>query len=361
MIGISAEKHGRPLTDLDLVLAELGSDHSGLWEPVREAALYGKVSPNQELMLERGATGQIPLLVSAGPIRDGSGNVTGAVAAWRDISELKRAQEQLRIAHDHLESCVQQRTLELEETLMELQESREELKFLASQLLRAQEDERKRISMEMHDSIGSSLSAVKFCVENAAVRLDKNDEVRETFRTLSRSIEQAIDESRRIMTDLRPSILDDLGIIATIGWFCRRCERIYSGIRVMHDIRIEEVQVPENLKIIIFRIMQEAMNNSAKHSRASEISLSLRLQSEFIELHISDNGVGFNPAEVASKGQCAKFGLTSMRERAEYSGGKFGLRSTQGAGTTISASWKVELPFSSAVPGTPSNTDSHSR
>jgi signal transduction histidine kinase len=328
---------------------------------VIDAALHGKVSPNRELVVKRGGKEKIAFLVSAGPIRDGSGNVTGAVAAWRDISELKRAQEELRIAHDHLESCVQERTLELEETMTELEESREELKSLASQLIRAQEDERKRISREMHDSIGSSLSAVKFCIENAAVRLDKNDEARETFGTLSRSIEQAIDESRRIMTDLRPSILDDLGIIATIGWFCRRCEGIYSGIRVKQDIRIEEAQVPENLKIIIFRIMQEAMNNSAKHSRAREISLRLWIESESIELRISDNGIGFNPAEVASKGHCARFGLTSMRERAELSGGEFRLKSDRGAGTTISASWKVEQPSSSSVPGTSSSMESPPR
>ena len=114
----------------------------------------------------------------------------------------------------------------------------------------------------------------------------QNHKVRAIFVTLSRSIEQAIDEARRIITDLRPSILDDLGIIATIGWFCRRCEGIYSGITVKRDIRIEEAQVPENLKIIIFRIIQEAMNNSAKHSQAREIFLSLSLEGEHVELRI---------------------------------------------------------------------------
>ena len=350
MVGISAEKRGRPLTDLDLVFAELGVDASGLMEPIRDAALYGKVSPNRQLILKKAGGEVLPVLVSVGPIKDGSGNVTGAVAAWRDISELKRAQEELGVAHDNLELCVQERTLELEATLVELQESREELKFLASQLLRAQEDERKRIAREMHDSIGSSLSAVKFCVENAADLLEKDNKVRETFGTLSKSIELAIDEARRIMTDLRPSILDDLGIIATTGWFCRRCEGIYSGIRVKRDIGIEETQIPEYLKIIIFRIMQEAMNNSAKHSQASEISLSLSLEGELIELRISDDGIGFNPAEVNSKGQCARFGLTSMRERAELSGGEFEIKSVPGVGTTVSVAWKMDQLSSSAAP-----------
>ena len=339
-----------------MILAELGPEVSGILKPISDAALHGKVSPNQELMLNKSGKDAIPVLVSAGPIRDASGDITGAVGAWRDISELKRAQEELRAAHDNLELCVQQRTLELEKTLQELQESREGLKLLASQLLRAQEDERKKIAREMHDSIGSSLSAVKFCVENAAAHLDANHEVRATFRTLSRSIEQAIDESRRIITDLRPSLLDDLGIIATIGWFCRRCEEIYSGIRVKRDIRIEEAQVPENLKIIIFRIIQEAMNNSAKHSQAGEISLSLALEGEIVGLRISDDGVGFNPAKVTSRGRYAKFGLTSMRERAELSGGKFEIRSTQGAGTTISVIWKIEQ-LASASDSDPAESD----
>ena len=342
MMGISAERHGRPLTDLNLILSELGPEVSGLLDPIRDAAFHGKVSPNQELTLNLCGKDGVPVLVSAGPIKDAAGQITGAVGAWRDISELKRAQEELRVAHDNLELCVQERTLELEKTLKELQESREGLKLLASQLLSAQEDERKRIAREMHDSIGSSLSAVKFCAENAAAQFDANHKVHAIFATLYKSIEQAIEEARRIITDLRPSLLDDLGIIATIGWFCRRCEGIYSGITVNRDIRIEEAQVPETLKIIIFRIIQEAMNNSAKHSQAREIFLSLALEGEHVALRIRDDGVGFNPAKVISKEQCAKFGLTSMRERAELSGGRFEIKSAQGAGTTISVLWKIE-------------------
>ncbi len=126
-----------------------------------------------------------------------------------------------------------------------------------------------------------------------------------------------------------------------MGWFCRRCEGIYSNIGLKRDIRIEEAQVPENLKIIIFRIIQEAVNNSAKHSHAREVSLGLSLEGEVIRLCIRDDGVGFDPAAVTSRGQCAKFGLTSMRERAVLSGGKFEIESTPGAGTTISVSWKT--------------------
>jgi signal transduction histidine kinase len=136
-------------------------------------------------------------------------------------------------------------------------------------------------------------------------------------------------------------LLDDFGIIATIGWFCRGFECIYTGIPVEKDIRLEESQVPENLKIIIFRIIQEAMNNSAKHSRARKICLGLSLEDGCIVLHVRDDGVGFDRAAAASKGQDAKFGLRSMRERAELSGGEFEIESIRKIGTTVSVCWKI--------------------
>lgn len=343
MVGLAGgkQKRNQPLTDLDLSVADLWPDSPGLLKPIRDAALRGRIASDQEYAVKVRCEDNIPVLVNAGPVRDSLGNVTGAVATWRDIGELKRIQEELKVARDNLELRVQQRTQELAQTFMELKESREELRLLASQLLRAQEDERKRIAREMHDSIGSSLSAVKFCVENVAAQLTENPEVRKSFITLSRAMEQAIDESRRIMTDLRPSLLDDFGIIATIGWFCRGFESIYTDIPVEKDIRLEESQVPENLKIIIFRIIQEAMNNSAKHSRARKISLGLSLEDGCIALRVSDDGVGFDRAAVVSKGEGAKLGLTSMRERAELSGGEFEIESIREIGTTISVRWKI--------------------
>ena len=127
MIGLSDERGSReqPLTDLDLSIEDLWPDGAGLLRPIRDAALRGQVTPAQEHLFKvRGGKGGVHVLVSAGPIRDGFGNVTGAVAAWRDISELKRTQEELRVARDNLELRVQQRTLELAETLKELKESR---------------------------------------------------------------------------------------------------------------------------------------------------------------------------------------------------------------------------------------------
>ena len=349
LVGSSREKFEKSLLDANPSVPGDGEAHSPL--PVADAVLGGKAISNEEYVLKKASNGdQVPVLVSAGPIRDGLGNVVGAIAAWRDISELKRIQQELQEARDELEMRVYQRTLELAKTMLDLRDSQEELRSLATRLLHAQEDERKRIAREMHDSIGSSLSAVKFCLENAAKKAEEGSQDPKAFRMLAKAMEHAIDESRRIMTDLRPSILDDLGILATISWFCRRYETLYSGISVEKEIRIEESQVPEHLKIILFRIMQEAMNNAAKYSKAGKVNIVLALECGFIELRIQDNGVGFEPEEVVARGDFGRLGLTSMRERAELSGGRFELQSTPGAGTRIMACWSIQTDPNLANP-----------
>jgi signal transduction histidine kinase len=141
--------------------------------------------------------------------------------------------------------------------------------------------------------------------------------------------------------NLRPSILDDLGILATIGWFCRQYESTYSGIRVKQEINIEEHEVSESLKTVIFRVLQEAMNNIAKHSKANQVVLALRKTDQAIELVVRDNGHGFRMEEVLSRKRSSRgLGLDSMRERTELTGGTFAIDSTD-SGTVIQASWPL--------------------
>jgi signal transduction histidine kinase len=140
--------------------------------------------------------------------------------------------------------------------------------------------------------------------------------------------------------DLRPSILDDLGILATIGWFCREFNNVYTGIRIETTIDIEEDEVPRHLKTIIYRILQEALNNVAKHSRANFVHLRLRKNETRMELIIHDNGRGFNLDQaMALKTSRRGFGLASMRERAELSGAAFEINSLIGRGTTVRVVW----------------------
>lgn len=151
-------------------------------------------------------------------------------------------------------------------------------------------------------------------------------------------IQQSLDEVRRIGMNLRPALLDDLGLLPTIGWFVRDYQKTYPGIRVEKQTEIEESQVPDPLKAVIYRILQEAMNNIAKHSKANHVGISLmRKKDDRIELVIGDNGIGFDMESIKEG-----LGLGSMKERAELSGGSFDIESVRGKGTVIRASWPIE-------------------
>jgi signal transduction histidine kinase len=154
-------------------------------------------------------------------------------------------------------------------------------------------------------------------------------------------VQGAVEEVRKISMNLRPSILDDLGILVTISWLCREIENIYSQIRIEKQISIQESEVPNSLKIVIFRLLQEALNNMTKHSQANLVILSLELTDGRIELTIKDNGVGFDVEKVLSEDRARRgLGLASMKERTELSGGSFSIVSKKGEGTTVQASWR---------------------
>ena len=251
---------------------------------------------------------------------DGEGNVTGVRTTMVDVTDRKRAEDAL-------------------------QESEDQLRRLSSQLLKVQEEERKRIARELHDSTGQSLAAIKFVAEDALSQIDKHDKTtgKESLKTLIPLVQQAAQEVRRIHTDLRPSLLDDLGITSTISWFCREFENVYKGISTEKRIDIEENNIPEPLKIVIFRILQEAMNNVAKYGKADLIRISLAEKENAVEIVIEDNGQGFDVQQTRNqKGPQGGFGLTSMKERAELAGGTLSVKSNPGAGTAIRASWPLE-------------------
>ena len=142
--------------------------------------------------------------------------------------------------------------------------------------------------------------------------------------------------------DLRPSTLDDLGILATISWFCREFQTTYSGILIKQKIQVEEQQIPALLKTVIFRIIQEALNNIGKHSQAGQIRLNLAQKDHHLHLDIRDNGVGFDLKNAFSlDGSTRGMGLAGMKERAKLSGGALTIHSQPGKGTRIQAAWPL--------------------
>jgi PAS domain S-box-containing protein len=250
---------------------------------------------------------------------DDGGRPIRMIGTVQDITERKRAEELL-------------------------QRSEEELRHLSSRLLSIQEEERKRIARELHDGIGQSLSALKFLLENRLQLMEKNSIACDLhpLEDMVPMLQNAVEEVRQMQTDLRPPILDDLGILATLSWFCREYQRIYARIKIETDLGIQENEVPAPLKTVIYRVLQEAMNNIAKHSRATRVRLSLGQKEARIYLRVEDNGSGFDLRQVLSEERAGRgFGLTSMRERTELSGGSFSIESIEGRGTTLQASWKL--------------------
>ncbi len=227
-----------------------------------------------------------------------------------------------------------------------LLESEHAKRMLAAQVMSAQEKERKRIASELHDGIGQTLSAIKFYVENAIRNLNERtiEDSTQMFGNVIPKLQDAIEEVRRISMDLRPSLLDDIGTLATLTWFCRQFQHVYESMRIELRLDVKESDIAPPLKVAIFRIVQEAMNNCAKYSKANCIHVSLSNTSKEIELAVEDDGQGFDYAEVCTriKSMGGGMGLVSMRERAEFSGGMFSIESAAGKGTSMRVVWPLQ-------------------
>ena len=225
-----------------------------------------------------------------------------------------------------------------------LRQSERQLRQLSARLLETQEMERKRVAQELHDGLGQPLSAIKISLERVYSALNPVDN-ESSSRLLGRlvpMVQDAVEEVRRIAMDLRPSMLDDLGILATISWFTREFSRIYGHIKLDKDIAVEEAQVPDLLTTVIYRILQEALNNVAKHSGADRAEIALRQTGSDLILSIADNGNGFDVEQVLNVENPGRgFGLASMRERTEMSGGIFHLDSSPGQGALLEAVWPL--------------------
>jgi two-component system NarL family sensor kinase len=152
-------------------------------------------------------------------------------------------------------------------------------------------------------------------------------------------VNDAIDETRRVSKNLRPSTLDDLGLLRTINGLCREFEDL-SGISISKDTEIQENQVPEIVKITIYRILQEAVNNAVKHSNADRVSVRLAENGGSVELTVEDNGKGFLIEEAeAEENGTAGIGIENMKERAEMTGGQLTLSSEPNKGTIVRVVW----------------------
>lgn len=224
-----------------------------------------------------------------------------------------------------------------------------DLRKLSNRLLVVQEEERARVARDLHDSIGQTLSAVKLVVESVSSRLQFPNERRSEVKRLHAMVpmtQHAIEELRQITYALRPPMLDSLGLISTMVWYLNGLKKVCPSLAIDHALLADESDIPEDVKVPIFRVLQEATSNAAKYSGSTRLAVGLECEADRLLFWVRDNGQGFDPTSVRRlDGRCGS-GLSFMRERVTLSGGLFTLVSAPGRGTEIQAVWKCarELP-----------------
>jgi PAS domain S-box-containing protein len=246
------------------------------------------------------------------------------------------------------EEALQQRTFELRgltETLEQrVKERTAELAALSEQLVSAQENERRRVSYDLHDNVWQTLLAVRFEIERLFSGEGGKDwaALRSESVKLRETMLNAVGKIRSMQGDLWPYVLDDIGIVATIDWYCREFEKNHSGLAIERKSDLTEREISSSAKVVIYRILQETLSNIAKHSQARHVTIRLMKKDHGMELTVQDNGIGFDPEEtIARKAPWGGLGLLSIKARTELSGGSFGVESVKGKGTTVRASWPL--------------------
>lgn len=202
---------------------------------------------------------------------------------------------------------------------------------LTKRLMTVQEEERRTIARELHDELGQSLTAIKVCLQT--LRQHSSPETLTQAMTIT---DQVISQIRELSLDLHPSMLDDLGLLATIRWYTIEQSK-RSGISIEFALALEEVNVPAELKLNIYRVIQEGLTNIIRHSHARNVSITLVEHANELILRIKDDGVGFDTnAEVKTS-----LGLVSMHERIKLHKGHFELTSIPNQGTELCAIFLV--------------------
>ncbi|MBI5471944.1 MAG: PAS domain S-box protein [Ignavibacteriae bacterium] len=282
------------------------------------------------------------------------GKLLGYIGGCVDTTDRKRAEDLLRQSHEDLEVRVRERTLELarahaevrqrDAQLLEAQRKRfADLQQFTGSVQRAQEDERQRIARELHDGVCQNLSGMKLSAEVVEDKVrDVDSNLYRVFRGFVKQCEQMIEEIRRMSANLRPSLLDDFGLVVALQLLAKEFTK-QSGVDVALNMdTITRTEINPQSEIALYRIAQECLSNILKYAEPTYVNLTLQKDSTVVTLRVADNGKGFNVAEAALNRSAEHgFGLISMRQRAELSGGTFVVNSTPGEGPVIT----VEIPL----------------
>jgi signal transduction histidine kinase len=254
--------------------------------------------------------------------------------------ERKRTEEELRRAHDELERRVLERTKELSaanerlrEQISERQRAEDELRRLSNRLVDVQERERRSIARELHDEIGQLLTGLKLALETAAL-LPADAAKARIDQTLS-LVNELMGRIRELSLDLRPAMLDDLGLLPALLWHFERYST-QTGVRVIFKHSgIDDGRLNPGVETATYRIVQEALTNVARYARVNDATVTIFADAENLTAQIEDQGMGFDPS--ATLAATHSSGLTGMRERAQLVGGTLSIESAPSRGTQIYA------------------------
>jgi len=334
------------------------SHGNGAHYPMDDCPIYNAFRKGQPCRIDsevfwRADGSSFPVAYSSYPVFD-QGEVRGAVVTFADITERKQAEDALHQAKSELEQRVAERTQALETALQQLRE-------LAAWSDAVREEERTRIAREVHDELGSLLVALKMDVgwldkrlseqgQRAAVQAPNmpetmNGKMREKCQNMGRLIETAVVNVGRIITDLRPSILDHQGLWGALEWqaqeFVQSAEQELKWCMEVDEQRV----LPEPMAMAVFRIFQEMLSNVGRHARARTVDVDMVERDGWLHLSVEDDGCG---AEAHAFESAQAYGIMGMRERARHFGGEIDIDSQPGRGTRMRLS--MPLPRDREAP-----------
>ena len=339
---------------------------------IRERRAYN----GHEIVMEDESGQRVTVLAHANPLFGESGAFLGAVNVLVDITERKQTELALGEDRHELEMRVAERTAalmasnealrrEIAERKMAEERARQEaahaqaqaeanarlheevevrkqqLVQLSQRILQAEEEERKRLSRELHDSVGQVTTAllINLSMLEDAAKADNRDEMMSHLETVSELAYKIHDELRAASHVLRPPELEVIGLKAALHQLCQELSMVSTAQIVYEGMKIPEL--PETVTITFYRFVQEMLNNAIKHAQASTIRVVLARSEGHISVTVEDDGVGFDVPE-SIRGSGRGVGLVSMRERLEMVGGKMEMTSTPGSGTRVVASYEVK-------------------
>lgn len=308
-----------------LMPADRANEEPKILERIR----HGESIEHYETVRRRKDGRLLDISLTVSPIVDANGRIVGASKIARDITDRKRAEEALKQSRDNLERTVEHRTAALRE--------------LSSSLLRAQDDERKRIARELHDSVGQYLASAKMTLESLPRSTER--EIR-SYESLMDSLDMCVTETRTISYLLHPPLLDECGLTSAVTWYVEGFSQ-RSGIQVNLNLPRDLQRLTGGLELVLFRIVQESLTNIHRHSQSLSVDIQLKMGVDDVVLQVRDHGQGI-PIEkleqFRSNGTGVGVGLRSMRERTGEAGGQFEIESDK-SGTLI----RVAVPLTNAA------------